>query len=74
VAEHLQENTLYTKLGGIDFLKNFVEQFFIAVLEDKKINIFFVNTDMQHLKDSFKLCLIRLFGGPYKLNDKAKTI
>jgi hemoglobin len=56
-------NTLYEKLGGEPAIDAAVNLFYDKVLDDKRINHFFTNTDMARQRQHQKMFLTYAFGG-----------
>jgi hemoglobin len=59
-------STLFEQVGGHDKLEKIVAQFYQYVLNDDRINDFFLNnvSDIPKLHSTMVLFLTNLFGGP----------
>jgi hemoglobin len=55
--------TLFEKLGGAEAVTLAVDKFYERVLNDKRVNHFFANVDMEAQKDHQRAFLTYAFGG-----------
>jgi hemoglobin len=62
--------TLYDKIGGTAAVEAAVDIFYRRVLEDKSINQFFDNTDMEAQRAKQMSFLTMAFGGPNNYSGK----
>ena len=60
------EPSLYTRLGGEPAVKAVVDQFVANVAADARINKFFANTNLDHLKEQLVNQIGQATGGPQK--------
>lgn len=59
----MAEASLYQKLGGMPAVNLAVDKFYDKVLADDRIKHFFVNTNMDRMRDHQKKFLTYAFGG-----------
>ena len=59
----MAEATLFQRLGGMPAINLAVDKFYGKVLADDRIKHFFVNTDMDRMRDHQKKFLTYAFGG-----------
>ena len=64
------EKSLYDRLGGKDAITAVVEDFVANVAGDKRINAFFANADIPHLKQMLVDQICEATGGPCKYTGK----
>jgi hemoglobin len=64
------EKSLYDRLGGKDAITAVVEDFVGNVAGDKRINAFFANADIPHLKQMLVDQICEATGGPCKYTGK----
>ncbi len=62
--------TLFEKLGGAAAVDLAVDKFYVRVLQDKRINHFFANTDMVKQRAHQKAFLTYAFGGTDKYDGR----
>ena len=64
LCRDLEPKSLYERLGGAAAVEAAVDQFYMKVLVDKRVNYFFAKTDMKHQRSVQKSFLTFAFGGP----------
>lgn len=64
------EKSLYDRLGGKDAITVVVDAFVANVAADARINKFFANTDIPHLKQMLVEQVCQATGGPCKYSGK----
>jgi hemoglobin len=65
-----EQKSLYDRLGGKDAIDAVVEDFVGNVAADARINAFFANADIPHLKQMLKDQICSATGGPCKYTGK----
>jgi hemoglobin len=64
------QKSLYDRLGGQDAINGVVDDFVGNVAADARINAFFANADIPHLKQMLKDQICSATGGPCKYTGK----
>jgi hemoglobin len=59
-----ENKTLYERLGGGAAIKSVVDKFYVYMLDDKRVNEFFKNTDMNKQRKRQTEFITMVTGGP----------
>ena len=59
-----ENKTLFERLGGHDAIKSVVDKFYVYILDDKRVNEFFKNTDMNKQRKRQTDFITLVTGGP----------
>lgn len=69
-GDAIQTKSLYDRLGGKDGITGVVDDFIANVAADARINAFFANSDIPHLKQMLVDQICEASGGPCKYTGK----